>query len=105
MKIQLKPFLSISTAVFRAGEQGRFWYAVLGGSLEVRYHAPDTENKVCTIFLLAAISASLSLSLSLFSCRPNLLFGLIQNDSLRNEENEIPCLALNQLTHRSVALA
>lgn len=33
-------------AVFRAGEQGRFWYAVLGGSLEVRYHAPDTENKV-----------------------------------------------------------
>lgn len=33
-------------SVFRAGEQGRFWYAVLGGSLEVRYHAPDTENKV-----------------------------------------------------------
>ncbi|XP_055319699.1 rap guanine nucleotide exchange factor 4 isoform X3 [Sitodiplosis mosellana] len=31
--------------LFRAGEQGRFWYAVLGGSLEVRYHAPDTENK------------------------------------------------------------
>lgn len=38
--------LSFSIAVFRAGEQGRFWYAVLGGSLEVRYHAPDTENKV-----------------------------------------------------------
>lgn len=36
----------IFIAVFRAGEQGRFWYAVLGGSLEVRYHAPDTENKV-----------------------------------------------------------
>lgn len=32
--------------VFRAGEQGRFWYAVLGGSLEVRYHATDTESKV-----------------------------------------------------------
>lgn len=32
--------------VFRAGEQGRFWYAVLGGSLEVRYHAADTDNKV-----------------------------------------------------------
>lgn len=32
--------------VFRAGEQGRYWYAVLGGSLEVRYHAPDTESKV-----------------------------------------------------------
>lgn len=32
--------------VFRAGEQGRFWYAVLGGSLEVRYHTPDTESKV-----------------------------------------------------------
>lgn len=36
-------------AVFRAGEQGRFWYAVLGGSLEVRYHAPDTENKVTPV--------------------------------------------------------
>lgn len=36
----------IFIVVFRAGEQGRFWYAVLGGSLEVRYHAPDTENKV-----------------------------------------------------------
>lgn len=33
--------------VFRAGEQGRFWYAVLGGSLEVRYHASDAnEGKV-----------------------------------------------------------
>lgn len=32
--------------VFRAGEQGRFWYAVLGGSLEVRFHAADTDNKV-----------------------------------------------------------
>lgn len=42
--------MSSSFAVFRAGEQGRFWYAVLGGSLEVRYHAPDTENKVCNIF-------------------------------------------------------
>lgn len=38
--------LSNTIIVFRAGEQGRFWYAVLGGSLEVRYHAPDTENKV-----------------------------------------------------------
>lgn len=35
--------------VFRAGEQGRYWYAVLGGSLEVRYHAPDTENKVSSL--------------------------------------------------------
>lgn len=31
--------------VFRAGEQGRFWYAVLGGSLEVRYHTADLESK------------------------------------------------------------
>lgn len=35
--------------VFRAGEQGRYWYAVLGGSLEVRYHAPDTESKVSSL--------------------------------------------------------
>lgn len=35
-----------SGAVFRAGEQGRYWYAVLGGSLEVRCHAPDTDSKV-----------------------------------------------------------
>jgi hypothetical protein len=33
--------------VFRAGEQGRFWYAVLGGQLEVRYHAAaEVETKV-----------------------------------------------------------
>uniref|UniRef100_A0A1B0D7U4 Cyclic nucleotide-binding domain-containing protein n=1 Tax=Phlebotomus papatasi TaxID=29031 RepID=A0A1B0D7U4_PHLPP len=42
--------------VFRAGEQGRFWYAVLGGSLEVRYHAADADGKVriniiCTTFI------------------------------------------------------
>jgi hypothetical protein len=36
--------------VFRAGEQGRFWYAVLGGSLEVRYHAADNDNKVSFFF-------------------------------------------------------
>lgn len=42
--IEKKNFLS----VFRAGEQGRFWYAVLGGSLEVRYHAsnPDSNTQV-----------------------------------------------------------
>lgn len=35
--------------VFRAGEQGRFWYAVLGGQLEVRYHtAADGDTKVST---------------------------------------------------------
>ncbi|XP_037046134.1 rap guanine nucleotide exchange factor 4 isoform X2 [Bradysia coprophila] len=38
--------LEKGVTLFRAGEQGRFWYAVLGGSLEVRYHAPDTEGKV-----------------------------------------------------------
>lgn len=47
--------MSLST-VFRAGEQGRFWYAVLGGSLEVRYHAADADGKVriniiCTTFI------------------------------------------------------
>lgn len=31
-------------SVFRAGEQGRYWYAVLGGQLEVRYHAADTKD-------------------------------------------------------------
>lgn len=37
--------------MFRAGEQGRFWYAVLGGSLEVRYHAPDNDSKVSQLSL------------------------------------------------------
>lgn len=33
--------------MFRAGEQGKFWYAVLGGQLEVRYHAAtDDDGKV-----------------------------------------------------------
>ncbi|XP_067633068.1 rap guanine nucleotide exchange factor 4 isoform X1 [Eurosta solidaginis] len=37
--------LEKGVTLFRAGEQGRYWYAVLGGSLEVRYHAPDTDGK------------------------------------------------------------
>ncbi|XP_054090739.1 rap guanine nucleotide exchange factor 4 isoform X3 [Zeugodacus cucurbitae] len=37
--------LEKGVTLFRAGEQGRFWYAVLGGSLEVRYHASDTDAK------------------------------------------------------------
>uniref|UniRef100_A0A1B0BYT8 Cyclic nucleotide-binding domain-containing protein n=1 Tax=Glossina palpalis gambiensis TaxID=67801 RepID=A0A1B0BYT8_9MUSC len=37
--------LEKGVTLFRAGEQGRFWYAVLGGSLEVRYHATDTDGK------------------------------------------------------------
>lgn len=41
---------SSSPLVFRAGEQGRFWYAVLGGSLEVRYHAhSDADGKVSAL--------------------------------------------------------
>ena len=36
--------LSVPIKVFRAGEQGRFWYAVLGGSLEVRYHGASSDN-------------------------------------------------------------
>lgn len=39
-------FFFVCCLVFRAGEQGRFWYAVLGGSLEVRYHATDADGKV-----------------------------------------------------------
>ncbi|XP_062127532.1 rap guanine nucleotide exchange factor 4 isoform X3 [Drosophila sulfurigaster albostrigata] len=38
--------LEKGVTLFRAGEQGRFWYAVLGGSLEVRYHAhSDADGK------------------------------------------------------------
>ncbi|XP_039969265.1 rap guanine nucleotide exchange factor 4 [Bactrocera neohumeralis] len=37
--------LEKGVTLFRAGEQGRFWYAVLGGSLEVRYHASETDAK------------------------------------------------------------
>jgi hypothetical protein len=38
--------------VFRAGEQGRYWYAVLGGSLEVRYHGTEAAaNKVNMYFI------------------------------------------------------
>lgn len=51
--------------MFRAGEQGRYWYAVLGGQLEVRYHGTETkDNKVIilkpeagTSFLLLLESA------------------------------------------------
>lgn len=39
--------LEKGVTLFRAGELGRFWYAVLGGQLEVRYHAPtDADGKV-----------------------------------------------------------
>uniref|UniRef100_A0A182QIL9 Cyclic nucleotide-binding domain-containing protein n=1 Tax=Anopheles farauti TaxID=69004 RepID=A0A182QIL9_9DIPT len=36
--------LEKGVTLFRAGEQGRYWYAVLGGQLEVRYHAADTKD-------------------------------------------------------------
>ncbi|KAL1375380.1 hypothetical protein pipiens_020078, partial [Culex pipiens pipiens] len=39
--------LEKGVTLFRAGEQGRYWYAVLGGQLEVRYHGTETkDNKV-----------------------------------------------------------
>lgn len=47
--------------MFRAGEQGRFWYAVLGGSLEVRYHAPDNDSKVSQLSLIFLIFFFLNL--------------------------------------------
>lgn len=47
--------------MFRAGEQGRFWYAVLGGSLEVRYHAPDNDSKVSQLSLIFLIFLFLNL--------------------------------------------
>ncbi|KAL7051611.1 hypothetical protein ACKWTF_004528 [Chironomus riparius] len=38
--------LEKGVTLFRAGEQGRYWYAVLGGQLEVRYHATaDSDAK------------------------------------------------------------
>ncbi|XP_070499375.1 rap guanine nucleotide exchange factor 4 isoform X2 [Chironomus tepperi] len=38
--------LEKGVTLFRAGEQGRYWYAVLGGQLEVRYHAAaDSDIK------------------------------------------------------------
>uniref|UniRef100_A0A8W7P5E8 Cyclic nucleotide-binding domain-containing protein n=1 Tax=Anopheles coluzzii TaxID=1518534 RepID=A0A8W7P5E8_ANOCL len=46
--------LEKGVTLFRAGEQGRYWYAVLGGQLEVRYHAADTKDGKCT-FAHAAV--------------------------------------------------
>ncbi|KXJ79767.1 hypothetical protein RP20_CCG028202 [Aedes albopictus] len=36
--------LEKGVTLFRAGEQGRYWYAVLGGQLEVRYHGAETKD-------------------------------------------------------------
>jgi len=50
-----------STIVFRAGEQGRYWYAVLGGQLEVRYHAAaDSDTKVSLSTFFSFISVMIS---------------------------------------------
>ena len=63
------PFLTFSTAVFRPGDDGLFWYAVISGSLEM-LHCPNSSNKACLfvhipIFLpLSPHSFPLSLSTS-----------------------------------------
>ncbi|XP_020717150.1 rap guanine nucleotide exchange factor 4 isoform X2 [Ceratitis capitata] len=55
--------LEKGVTLFRAGEQGRFWYAVLGGSLEVRYHASDADAKapvtLCTLGVGATFGESI----------------------------------------------
>ncbi|XP_035790927.1 rap guanine nucleotide exchange factor 4 isoform X2 [Anopheles aquasalis] len=43
--------LEKGVTLFRAGEQGRYWYAVLGGQLEVRYHAADTKDGKLSVTL------------------------------------------------------
>lgn len=53
-------------SVFRAGEQGRYWYAVLGGQLEVRYHAPDTESKVSSLTLFSCFVLFFTFTLLFF---------------------------------------
>ncbi|CRL03782.1 CLUMA_CG016279, isoform C [Clunio marinus] len=57
--MELFLFFLLAT-VFRAGEQGRFWYAVLGGQLEVRYHATadgDTKS-ICNLGVGATFGES-----------------------------------------------
>ncbi|CRL03781.1 CLUMA_CG016279, isoform B [Clunio marinus] len=52
--------LEKGVTLFRAGEQGRFWYAVLGGQLEVRYHATadgDTKS-ICNLGVGATFGES-----------------------------------------------
>lgn len=50
---QLKQF-SIFISVFRQGDKGKCWYAVMSGTLEVRINQPETDPKVgrCLIFSL-----------------------------------------------------
>lgn len=60
---------SSSSLVFRAGEQGRFWYAVLGGSLEVRYHAhSDADGKVSALTsILHACSTNRDIHINIYT--------------------------------------
>ncbi|KAG5678868.1 hypothetical protein PVAND_008499 [Polypedilum vanderplanki] len=48
--------LEKGVTLFRAGEQGRYWYAVLGGQLEVRYHhaAADSDTKTQSVLSVGA---------------------------------------------------
>ncbi|XP_039443269.1 rap guanine nucleotide exchange factor 4 isoform X3 [Culex pipiens pallens] len=43
--------LEKGVTLFRAGEQGRYWYAVLGGQLEVRYHGTETKDNKLSVTL------------------------------------------------------
>ncbi|XP_055537764.1 rap guanine nucleotide exchange factor 4 isoform X2 [Wyeomyia smithii] len=43
--------LEKGVTLFRAGEQGRYWYAVLGGQLEVRYHGAETKDNKLSVTL------------------------------------------------------
>lgn len=38
-------------SVFRQGDQGKYWYAVLGGSLDVRIQAEGDIKVIVLIFL------------------------------------------------------
>ncbi|XP_058837783.1 rap guanine nucleotide exchange factor 4-like isoform X3 [Topomyia yanbarensis] len=43
--------LEKGVTLFRAGEQGRYWYAVLGGQLEVRYHGAEAKDSKLSVTL------------------------------------------------------
>ncbi|XP_055606465.1 rap guanine nucleotide exchange factor 4 isoform X3 [Uranotaenia lowii] len=43
--------LEKGVTLFRAGEQGRYWYAVLGGQLEVRYHGAESKDSKLSVTL------------------------------------------------------
>lgn len=52
-------FIPAFISVFRQGDKGKCWYAVMSGTLEVRINQPECDAKVSRVIFPKGIDVSL----------------------------------------------